>query len=141
MHEASLVRNMLDQVRRLAAAEGAEAVDSLELEIGPLSGVVAELVASAFRDLRPEYGWRESTLVIREVPLLAECPDCGNRFELLEFNFRCPRGCQGRVRVVQGEGCILKHVTLRIPGDTANSTFGPSGCSAAEPTEESCPSE
>ena len=126
MHEASLVRSLLDQVRRLADAQRAEAVERIEIEIGPLSGVVAELMASAFRDLRPELGFTGTELVIEQVSLLAECPDCGGRFELVDFDFHCPRGCTGRVRVIQGEGCILKRVTLRVPD---------------EESKEPCPSE
>ena len=115
MHEASLVRNLLDQVRRLADAQAADGVERIELEIGPLSGVEAELVASAFRDLRGEFGLGHSELVIEQVPLVAQCPDCEQRFELVEFDFRCPSGCAGRVRVVQGEACLLKRVSLRVP--------------------------
>jgi len=115
MHEASLVHSLLDQVRRLADTQKAEAIERIEVEIGPLSGVVAELMASAFLDLRPELGFAETELVIEQVSLLAECPDCGGSFELLDFDFHCPHGCAGRVRVIQGEGCILKRVTLRVP--------------------------
>jgi len=125
MHEASLVRQLLDQVRRLADAERAQMVDCVEIELGPLSGVEAELVASAFRDQRAEFGWRQTELVIQEVPLIAECPDCGSRFEIVAFDFSCPRGCAARVRVVQGDGCILKRVALQVADESSEESGGP----------------
>lgn len=115
MHEASLVRSLLSQVDALVREHQAEGVERIELEVGPLSGVEPDLLQSAFDQLRGEFQCDAATFDVRLVPLTAECPACGDRFELVEFVFRCPRGCASNVRVVQGEGCVLKRVALRMP--------------------------
>ena len=49
MHEESLVRSLLEQVRRLVREHAAETVERIEVEVGPLSGVELDLLRSARR--------------------------------------------------------------------------------------------
>lgn len=112
MHEFSLVRSLLDQVAGIARANPGHGVDSIELELGPLSGVEPDLVASAFMQLAPEAGLSGARLVLEEVALSARCHDCGRSFEVREFDFRCPHGCSAAIHIERGDGCIVKRVTL-----------------------------
>jgi hydrogenase nickel incorporation protein HypA/HybF len=96
MHEASLVRSLLNQ------EHGGGSVGEIRIEIGPLSGVEPLLVASAFRQLATETGLSAARLLIDEIPLVARCPVCGE-FEVRAFCFRCPKCESSQVTVVRGD--------------------------------------
>lgn len=119
MHEASLVASLLEQVRRLAQAEGGGVVTSIELELGPLSGVEPELVGTAFQRLAPGAGFERARLELLAVPLVGRCVECRREFEIVELRFVCPAGCGGRVDVVRGDGCVLKRFTLETGPERA----------------------
>ncbi len=102
MHEASLVRSLLNQVTDLARQHGGGSVTEIRVEIGPLAGVEPLLVRSAFEQLVCGTELDDATLVIDEVPLVARCETCGE-FAVDGFRFRCP-GCDAsRVTVVRGD--------------------------------------
>jgi hydrogenase nickel incorporation protein HypA/HybF len=109
MHEASLVKTLIEQVDRLASEHAAAAVDEVRVRIGPMSGVEPLLVSAAFERLAPA-GTR---LVIDEVPLTARCRDCGESFELEQFRFRCPSCQSADVEVIEGDGFVLESITIR----------------------------
>ncbi|HEV3021530.1 MAG TPA: hydrogenase maturation nickel metallochaperone HypA [Pirellulales bacterium] len=109
MHEASLVRTLIEQVDRLASEHAATAVDEVRVRIGPLSGVEPYLVAAAFERFAPA----GATLVIDEVPLTARCRGCGESFEVESFRFRCPRCDSADVEVIEGDGFMLESITIR----------------------------
>lgn len=102
MHEASLVRSLLNQVAQLAQNQGGGKVSEIRVELGPLSGVEPLLVASAFDQLAPASELAGARLVLDEVPLVAQCPKCGE-FTVERYDFRCPICGATQVTVVRGD--------------------------------------
>jgi hydrogenase nickel incorporation protein HypA/HybF len=89
MHERSLVKNLLDQVRFIIDENEAEFAEEVLVEIGPLAGVEFNLVKSAFDQLVRESGQRVGRLSTQQVPLIVRCRVCGVESELDDFVFRC----------------------------------------------------
>ena len=112
MHETSLVRALLDQAADVAAQHGGEIVE-IAVQVGPLSGVESELLASAFELLAPDRIGYGARLQIEFVALLATCQDCGAEFEIVDFHFACGTCGSHDVHVTQGDGLMMKHVTVR----------------------------
>lgn len=112
MHEVSLVGALLEQVRRLAQEHQATAVEEIHLEMGPLANVEPVLLRSAFEQLRSGPLFAKCRLCLMAVPLVGQCDRCQQRITLAELDFRCP-DCGTGVRVVQGEGLILRRVTMK----------------------------
>lgn len=114
MHEASIVRALLDQVLALASAREAVAIESVHVRVGEFAGVEPALLASAWSvavlATRAEGAW----LAVETTPLTARCLDCGERFAPVSFRFVCPRCGRGRVKVDQGDEFILEAVDLRV---------------------------
>ena len=115
MHETSLVRSMIRQVRQLASQHGGGQVSEVLLEIGPLSGVEPWLMQSAWREQSAETEFASTVLRIDEVPLTVRCGACDHDFESVDFNFRCPRCRSGDTHVIRGEGLMLQCITLDQP--------------------------
>ncbi|HUE69702.1 MAG TPA: hydrogenase maturation nickel metallochaperone HypA [Pirellulaceae bacterium] len=114
MHEQSLVRDLLAQVRETAASSAGQ-VEEVLVAIGPLSGVEPLLVASAFEQLTQGTEMAGARLVIEETPLRLACRDCGAEFETGDIDFACPRCRSCRTRVVAGEHVILRSLVVCEP--------------------------
>ncbi|TWU46702.1 hydrogenase maturation nickel metallochaperone HypA/HybF [Rubripirellula reticaptiva] len=112
MHELSLVKSLLSQVRSIVVDNKSESAEEVVVEIGPLSGVEVELVRSAFNQLSSELNQSGTTLTIHEVPLVVRCLDCGCESEVRGFVFRCQHCSSGRVQVIRGDEFRLVSVTL-----------------------------
>ncbi|MDA1013799.1 MAG: hydrogenase maturation nickel metallochaperone HypA [Planctomycetota bacterium] len=113
MHEASLVRSLLRQVSDLLIAHDGQAVETIRVEMGPLSGVDRTLVEIAFQQQGDTTPCRGATLTIEEVPLSAVCRDCGDEFEIERFRFQCPACNSSRVQVTGGDEFRLIDVDMR----------------------------
>lgn len=121
MHEASLVRTLLNKVAALLAEHGGGSVEQIQVELGPLSGVEPLLIQSAFEQLAPGHAMTEARLIINEIPLEAKCRRCGTLFEIECFKFRCTTCESFDVHVVRGDEFRLLNVTIRQPvNDEAN---------------------
>lgn len=113
MHEYSLVRALLSQMREAVGHYPDTAVDEVVLAIGPLSGVEPLLVASAFECLVPDTLFRATRLVVEHTPMRLACQECGNEYETEEVAFVCP-GCSSvQTKVLTGDAVILRRLVLR----------------------------
>lgn len=76
MHELSIALSLLDVVAEEAERRGGIRVAAVHLRLGPLSGVIAEALKSAYDLAREGTLLSGAELVIEEVPLVAFCPAC-----------------------------------------------------------------
>lgn len=115
MHERSLVQSLLTQVEQLRRKHGGVAVDSICVEIGPLSGVEPELVRSAFDELAAGRFERCPTLQLDMIPLQIRCRSCGRESSVAGLDLRCPECASVRVHVVRGDEMRLIDVGMQVP--------------------------
>lgn len=111
MHEHSLMRNLLNQVKAMACEQGCAEVASIQVESGTMSGVDSRLLARAYEQLAKDQIFERGEFSIEEVPLEAECKSCSHAFEVRDFRFSCPL-CGANVRVVRGDQCQLVSVSF-----------------------------
>jgi hydrogenase nickel incorporation protein HypA/HybF len=112
MHEMSLVRSLLEESQRLCAEQGGAAIESIRLELGPLSGVEPLLVESAFEQLSAELGLAGVRLDIEETALEARCRNCWAYFEVRDFRFVCPTCGARQIAITRGDGVKLVSITI-----------------------------
>ena len=120
MHEASLVEQLLGQVRRIAEQNGGGRVTRIEVIVGELAGVEPDLVRFAFDRLASDAGLAEARLSLVLRPVSVACETCGATSALSDFVFRCPRCGDEKVRVVDGEQFVLQQITLE--GESSSSS-------------------
>lgn len=111
MHEASLIQDMMDQVRGVKSAHDIQTVAEILIEIGPLSGVEPLLVEQSFQWLVGGTEFERTRLTIIPVPLLATCRDCRHEFEVLDFFFCCSQCNSYQVQVTSGDQVRLVSIT------------------------------
>ena len=115
MHEFSICQALLSQVADIARDRGAEAVERITIELGPLSGVDSTLLIGAFAVMRAKGIAAEARLVIEQIAVVLGCQACGARTEARLSRLVCG-ACGGfRTRVVSGEELRLRRVEMRMP--------------------------
>ena len=91
MHEVSIMQSTLDLAERQARQSGAQAIHSMRLRVGRLSGVVVEALRFAFDALREDTMADGATLEIEEVQPACWCSTCKAEFEVSDYVYLCPR--------------------------------------------------
>ena len=114
MHEHSLIKTLIAQVREIAQHNNASAVTEVVVEIGPLAGVEPLLLMSAFEQSLADDSLRGARLILVEVPLTIQCDLCRREATLHSFVFACPHCGSVSTQVVRGEHVILRHVELSL---------------------------
>lgn len=112
MHEFSICRALIAQVETIASTRAARSVERIRVTIGPLSGVVPELLSSAFELAKAGTIAAGATLVLDPAPLVTSCAACGaqSRADLTNM---CCRACGNwQTTVVSGDDLTLREIEL-----------------------------
>jgi hydrogenase nickel incorporation protein HypA/HybF len=110
----SVCQALLAQVAEIAASRGADHITRITIEVGPLSGVDAALLASAFTIVRAGGCASEATLSIEATAVEICCLNCGSQSQTAPNRLICA-ACGGyRTRVVAGDELRLRRVELRV---------------------------
>lgn len=112
MHEYSIVQALLERVDAEARAHDADAVHSVRVRIGELSGVEVPLLRTAFELARERTLSADAELVVVQESARWNCPLC--RQELLRGQrLRCP-ACDVPARLARGGEIHLESVELEV---------------------------
>lgn len=89
MHELSITQSVVDTV--LERTQGRR-VTTVRLQVGALSGVVADAMRFCFDLVTSGTALEGAGLEIDEVAGMALCKDCGDQFVLSDLILLCPCG-------------------------------------------------
>ncbi|MGD8378059.1 MAG: hydrogenase maturation nickel metallochaperone HypA [Gammaproteobacteria bacterium] len=113
MHELSICQDLLEQVDRVAHEHGARRVARIHLAVGPLSGVVPELLQQAFTLARAGSSHTASAeLEIETVPVRVRCHRCGAETDAHVNRLLCGQCGDYHTDLVSGDELILQRVEL-----------------------------
>lgn len=112
MHEQSLARALLKQVKELCASHRNGELRRVRMTVGEFSGVETELLESALRESVFGTPLERVEFSITRVPLTARCNTCGADFRVEHFCFVCPDCGAGGTDVIRGEEIVLESVTF-----------------------------
>ena len=108
MHELAITRNI---VAIVGEAAGGRKVRRVTLEIGKLSGVMADAVAFCFDVVAQGTALEGARLDIREIDGRARCDECASEFDTPTLVTRCPCGSSAYRRLC-GEELLVKTMEL-----------------------------
>jgi hydrogenase nickel incorporation protein HypA/HybF len=108
MHEFSITCSIVDLVAETARGRK---VHRVTVEIGQLSGVVADSIAFWFPEVARGTPIETASLDIREVAASARCDDCGAEFATPTMLTPCPCG-SFRFARLRGEELKVKSIEL-----------------------------
>jgi hydrogenase nickel incorporation protein HypA/HybF len=112
MHELSICLGLMTKVEQVALDNGATAVETIFLSVGPLSGIEPSLLKRAFEIARLGTIAESAELDIQTGAIIVECSECGASSEVLLYHLVCGSCGNWRVRVTQGEELLLTSLEL-----------------------------
>ena len=112
MHELSLIASVFDILEEKAREHGASQVTAVRLQVGRMSGVVPELLESAFDIYKKGTLAEGARLEIVIVPVKLSCPDCGGASVREDTDFSCAACGSRRVEIVEGREIVVEKIEL-----------------------------
>lgn len=126
MHELSVCLSLLGQVEAIARQHGAIRVERIVLRIGPLSGVEADLLRSAYPMAAAGTLGEGAVLEIEAAAVRVQCRECGTESDAAPNRLLCPACGSYHTRLIGGDELLLARVELAI-GDAGAGADPPSG--------------
>lgn len=112
MHELAVCQALLNQVETIAKREGAAQVTIIRIQIGPLAGVVAELLEQAFTVARAGTVAADARLVVTRKPVRVLCESCGAETDASANRLLCGVCGDYHTRLISGDELMLTQVEL-----------------------------
>jgi hydrogenase nickel incorporation protein HypA/HybF len=119
MHELSIAMSIVDIAQQEAERREVK-IDAVHLELGPLSGVVAEALLFSYEMACSGTRLEGSQLVIKEVPIEVYCPACKTQRTLTSMQwFCCPECGTPTADVIHGKELVITALEVRDECRTA----------------------
>lgn len=114
MHELSMVANLFEIMEEKAAEKKATRITGVKLQVGLLSGVVPELLKTAFDMYKKDTIAAAAELEINEVPLKIACQDCQTEMIKEDFVFICSKCGSTNLKTLTGTELYLEKMEMEI---------------------------
>lgn len=120
MHELSIAMSIVELAEEESEQRGGARINAVHLRLGALAGVVTEALLSSWELACEGTSVQGSRLVIEPVPVVVDCPRCGERRTLDSVQwFVCPE-CRGPVaEVVSGRELQVFALEIAAFAETA----------------------
>lgn len=112
MHEYSIVSALIEQCERYAKENSATKILRVVLKIGTQSGVVPELLESAFNVFKIDSICKDAILEIEISSVIVKCQDCGYEFEPKDYSFLCPKCSSINTKMISGKEMHLMRLEM-----------------------------
>jgi hydrogenase nickel incorporation protein HypA/HybF len=119
MHELSIAMSIVDMAQEEAERRDVK-IDAIHLELGLLSGVVAEALLFSYEMACSGTRLEGSQLVIKKVPIEVYCPACKAQKTLSSMQwFCCPECGTPTAEVIHGRELVITALEVRDECRTA----------------------
>jgi hydrogenase nickel incorporation protein HypA/HybF len=115
MHELSILENIVDIAAYELKRSGGLSIETIELEIGTLSGVEPDALEFAWPEATRSSVLENTVKVIRYLPGKAKCRDCDLDFDLSHFYDNCPNCGSYYKDITQGKELNVKSLEISFP--------------------------
>ena len=112
MHELGITQSIVDIATRTAREQQAEKILSVTVDIGDLSGVVADAVEFCYEACVQGTLLENSRLIINRIAGTGRCDDCGADTRLDNMTFACPACGSYALQRTGGEELNIKEVEI-----------------------------
>ena len=112
MHELGIVMNVVEQVDKIAAENGAQKVVGITMEIGEVSTIVPELFLDAFNWAKKKTDHlNETELEMIIIEGRTYCRSCAKTYRTTEFGKKCPHCGSPDTYLLTGDQVIIKDIS------------------------------
>ena len=114
MHELSVVASLFEIMEEKAQEKGSKKIISVKLQVGKLSGVIPELLFTAFDVFKKDTIADEAELEIAEIPYTIQCKACGETMTRDDFVFTCIHCGSQDLITLTGKELVLEKMELEL---------------------------
>ncbi|MGA9883295.1 MAG: hydrogenase maturation nickel metallochaperone HypA [Candidatus Acidiferrales bacterium] len=108
MHELSIAVSIIEMVEEEMQSRGEARLVAVHVKLGALSGVVKEALLSSYEVACDQSSLAGSRLIVEEVPVLMNCPRCGDQQPVHSVQWLCCACCGSPAReIVQGRELLV----------------------------------
>lgn len=115
MHELGIANSVLEAVRAEAQRHPGAVPVKVLVRVGELAGVDPDALTFSFEALTSGTECARLTLVVETCPRIHCCPDCGNTFRVVDYQFACPACHAPRTDCISGDELELDYVEMEEP--------------------------
>jgi hydrogenase nickel incorporation protein HypA/HybF len=112
VHELAIAQALVEQVDAVIEQHQASSATSIRVRIGPLAGVVPELLATAFPLAAAGSRMEHAELELTHAPIRVRCQTCGAETEAAMNRLLCGACGDWHTQVISGDELVLESVEL-----------------------------
>lgn len=112
MHELSVCQALVRQLKEIALREDAVRITKVVVQIGPLSGVEAQLLRHAYPIASAGTLAAAAELVLENLPIRVHCEACGAETDASTNKLVCGVCGDYNTQLLSGDEMLLAHVEL-----------------------------
>ncbi len=112
MHELSIVMSIVDIATEEAYKAGVSKFDSIELDIGTLSGIVFDALDFAWQATVTNTVLDGAKCNINKIQAVSQCRDCGHKFETKTLYEACPKCGSYFTLLIKGNELKIKSLII-----------------------------
>ena len=112
MHELAICQSLIDQIENIAMDRDAKSVTSIVIGMGPLSGVEAQLLKSAYPIASIGTIAEHAELIIENLPVRVKCNRCDCETDALPNKLICGHCGDWKTTLISGDELLLMSVEL-----------------------------
>lgn len=112
MHELAVAQALVEQVENVISQHRATGATSVRVRIGPLAGVVPDLLATAFPLAAAGSRLQHAVLDLVDAPIRVRCQTCGAETEAAMNRLICGACGDWHTQVISGDDLLLESVEL-----------------------------
>lgn len=112
MHELAVAQALVEQVDALIDQHDASGAAAIRVRIGPLAGVMPELLATAFPLVTAGSRMQHATLEFTHAPIQVRCQSCGAETEAAMNRLICGACGDWHTQIISGDELLLESVEL-----------------------------
>jgi hydrogenase nickel incorporation protein HypA/HybF len=116
MHELSIAESILDAVREELLRHPGGRPTRAGLRIGALSGVDVDSLSFCFEAVLKGTEWETLQLDIRACPQRRLCEDCGNDFQVVDYDPICPACSSSKTKLTSGDELDFDYLEVETDG-------------------------
>jgi hydrogenase nickel incorporation protein HypA/HybF len=114
MHELSIISSLFEIMEEKAQEQNAHKILMAKLQVGRLSGVVPDLLITAFDIYKQDTLAAEAVLEIVEVPFKVQCQACKTEMIKEDFIVVCDQCGSTDIKTLQGTELFLLKMDVEV---------------------------
>ena len=119
MHELAVAQALVEQVDAVIRQHRANCATAIRVRIGPLAGVVPDLLATAFPLAAAGSRMEHAELDLVAAPVRVHCQTCGAETEAAMNRLLCGACSDWHTQIISGDELLLESVELEPPHSLA----------------------